>query len=66
MTLGHNTIPHLAKQGKVIAHPFSRSCMSSASGLKPYWHGVETVDAFWQANCDLTDFTPPLDTDDNK
>ena len=28
---------------------------------KAYWRDVGTVDAFWQANIDLTDFRPELD-----
>ena len=31
----------------------------------PYWRDVGTVDAFWQANIDLTDFTPELDLYDS-
>jgi hypothetical protein len=32
------------------------------SGDEPaYWRDVGTVDAFWKANIDLTDFTPELD-----
>jgi glucose-1-phosphate adenylyltransferase len=37
------------------------------SGLEdePYWRDVGTIDAFWQANIDLTDFVPKLDLYDN-
>ena len=28
---------------------------------EPYWRDVGTIDAYWQANVDLTDFTPALD-----
>ncbi|NCM98111.1 MAG: glucose-1-phosphate adenylyltransferase, partial [Rhodobacterales bacterium] len=37
------------------------------SGLEtePYWRDVGTIDAFWQANIDLTDFIPKLDLYDN-
>jgi glucose-1-phosphate adenylyltransferase len=63
---GHDIIPKLVKNGKVIAHPFSRSCVRSASEPKPYWRDVGTVDAFWQANLDLTDFSPALDIYDRK
>ena len=30
-----------------------------------YWRDVGTIDAFWQANIDLTDFVPKLDLYDN-
>merc|ERR1711974_166379 len=29
-----------------------------------YWRDVGTIDAFWKANIDLTDFTPDLDLRD--
>ena len=63
---GHDLIPHLVEHYKVVAHPFSRSCVRSASEPKPYWRDVGTVDAFWQANLDLTDFKPELDIYDNE
>ncbi len=63
---GHDLIPHLVENYKVVAHPFSRSCVRSASEPKPYWRDVGTVDAFWQANLDLTDFKPELDIYDNE
>ena len=59
---GKDIIPHLVASGKkVIAHPFSRSCVRTGIEKKAYWRDVGTVDAFWQANIDLTDFTPELD-----
>ena len=58
---GKDIIPKIVKGGKAIAHPFSRSCVRSGSEKTPYWRDVGTVDAFWQANIDLTDFTPELD-----
>jgi glucose-1-phosphate adenylyltransferase len=32
---------------------------------EPYWRDVGTVDSYWQANIDLTDFVPKLDIYDN-
>lgn len=58
---GKDIIPDIVKNGKAIAHPFSRSCVRSGLEPEPYWRDVGTVDAFWQANIDLTDFTPELD-----
>ncbi|MEZ5538082.1 MAG: glucose-1-phosphate adenylyltransferase [Thiolinea sp.] len=63
---GHDIIPDLVKNGKVVAHPFSRSCIRSQAEPKPYWRDVGTIDAFWQANIDLTDFIPELDIYDNE
>ena len=58
---GGDLIPRIVKEGKAIAHPFSRSCIRSSMEEKAYWRDVGTVDAFWQANIDLTDFKPELD-----
>jgi glucose-1-phosphate adenylyltransferase len=62
---GKDIIPRVVKDGKAIAHPFSRSCVRSGLEKTPYWRDVGTVDAFWQANIDLTDFTPELDLYDD-
>jgi len=62
---GHDIIPDIVKNGKAIAHPFSRSCVRSGLEEKPYWRDVGTVDAFWQANVDLTNFKPELDLYEN-
>ncbi len=63
---GKDILPKLVKGGKAMAHPFSRSCVTSGLEKEPYWRDVGTVDAFWQANIDLTDFTPELDIYDNE
>ena len=62
---GHDLIPQLVENGKAFAHPFSRSCVRSCSEEQPYWRDVGTIDSFWQANIDLTDFSPKLDIYDN-
>lgn len=62
---GSDLIPQIVKNGKAVAHPFSRSCVRSGIEKKPYWRDVGTVDAFWQANVDLTDFEPELDLYNN-
>ncbi|MEX6506163.1 glucose-1-phosphate adenylyltransferase [Jiella sp. M17.18] len=60
---GKDIIPHIVQHGKAFAHRFSRSVVRSA--MEPtgeaYWRDVGTVDAYWQANIDLTDVVPPLD-----
>lgn len=58
---GKDIIPALVAAGNAFAHPFSRSCITSSKEQKPYWRDVGTIDAFWQANIDLTDFEPELD-----
>ncbi|MCE5972235.1 glucose-1-phosphate adenylyltransferase [Sinirhodobacter sp. WL0062] len=62
---GHDLIPQIVKFGKAMAHKFSESCVTSGLETEPYWRDVGTIDAFWQANIDLTDFTPKLDLYDN-
>src|ERR1700739_4895531 len=58
---GKDIIPYLVKNGKAVAHHFSRSCVTSSEEAKPYWRDVGTVDAYWAANIDLTDVVPDLD-----
>tara|TARA_R110002073_G_scaffold38573_2_gene110553 strand:+ start:1222 stop:2478 length:1257 start_codon:yes stop_codon:yes gene_type:complete len=62
---GKDIIPKIVKNGKAMAHPFSRSCVRSGLEQKAYWRDVGTVDAFWEANIDLTDFQPQLDLYDH-
>ncbi|WP_299652757.1 glucose-1-phosphate adenylyltransferase [uncultured Tateyamaria sp.] len=57
---GHDLIPDIVKKGKAVAHRFDDSCVR-ASGAPSYWRDVGTIDAFWEANIDLTNFTPELD-----
>lgn len=58
---GKDLIPYLVKHGKVIAHHFSRSCVRAEGQTHTYWRDVGTLDAYWQANIDLTDVVPELD-----
>ena len=57
---GNDLIPEIVKTGKAVAHRFDDSCVR-AEGAPSYWRDVGTLDAFWAANIDLTDFTPELD-----
>lgn len=63
---GGDVVPRIVREGKAIAHPFSRSCVRTENEPGAYWRDVGTVDAFWRANIDLTDFTPELDLFDNE
>jgi len=58
---GGDIIPHIVRHGKAVAHRFSRSCVRAQSEAVPYWRDVGTIDAYWQANIDLTDVVPSLD-----
>ena len=58
---GKDLIPHIVAHGKAVAHRFSASCVRSKEEAEPYWRDVGTVDAYWEANIDLTGVVPPLD-----
>lgn len=58
---GKDLIPRIVAGGKAVAHRFADSCVMSGAERAPYWRDVGTIDAFWRANVDLTDFVPDLD-----
>ncbi|QKV19589.1 glucose-1-phosphate adenylyltransferase [Oricola thermophila] len=58
---GGDLIPQIVRNGKAVAHRFSRSCVRVSPDAPAYWRDVGTIDAFWKANIDLTDFSPELD-----
>ncbi len=58
---GKDIIPHLVRHGKAVAHRFSQSCVRSSAESEAYWRDAGTVDAYWEANIDLTDVVPALD-----
>lgn len=58
---GGDLIPYIVSNGKAHAHRFSSSCVRHTASAPAYWRDVGTVDAFWKANIDLTDFEPELD-----
>ena len=58
---GTDLIPAIVKNGKAVAHRFTDSCVRHAPEAPAYWRDVGTIDAFWKANIDLTNFDPELD-----
>ncbi|HVF93760.1 MAG TPA: glucose-1-phosphate adenylyltransferase [Sphingomonas sp.] len=58
---GKDIIPWLVKHGTAQAHRFAASCVRSTEEPGAYWRDVGTVDAYWEANLDLTDVVPELD-----
>ncbi|GAB4271648.1 MAG: glucose-1-phosphate adenylyltransferase [Pararhodobacter sp.] len=58
---GADIIPTVVRNGKAMAHRFEDSCVRHRADAPAYWRDVGTVDAFWKANIDLTDFDPDLD-----
>lgn len=63
---GKDLIPHIVKNGKAVAHRFNESCVRAEMEQHAYWRDVGTVDAYWQANIDLTDVVPELDLYDSE
>jgi glucose-1-phosphate adenylyltransferase len=57
---GRDVIPRLVERGvEIYVHHFRDSCINIAHG-EPYWRDVGTVDAYWEANIDLTKVVPEL------
>ncbi|HET9629951.1 MAG TPA: sugar phosphate nucleotidyltransferase, partial [Novosphingobium sp.] len=57
---GGDIIPYIVKHGKAIAHKFTDSCIRAAEEIEEYWRDVGTLDAYFEANLDLTDVVPKL------
>ncbi len=57
---GKDIIPYIVKHGKAVAHRFTDSCIRAAEEIGEYWRDVGTVDAYFEANLDLTDVVPKL------
>jgi len=63
---GRDVIPYLIERGyRAYAHRFSDSCVNMVEG-RTYWRDVGTVDAYWEANLDLTHITPELNLYDEE
>jgi glucose-1-phosphate adenylyltransferase len=63
---GKDIIPRAVATGCAVAHPFGLSCVSTHAGDEPYWRDVGTIDAYWDANIDLTATVPLLDLYDTR
>lgn len=57
---GNDIIPKIVKNGKAVAHRFTNSCIRAAEEIEEYWRDVGTIDAYFDANLDLTDTVPKL------
>jgi glucose-1-phosphate adenylyltransferase len=57
---GRDVIPYIVKHGKAVAHRFTDSCIRAAEQIEEYWRDVGTLDAYFEANLDLTDTVPKL------
>ncbi len=57
---GRNLVPAAVAQGMAYAQPFEQACVLSEGDQEPYWRDVGTIDAYWEANIDLTATLPKL------
>ncbi len=62
---GRDIIPAAVRNGVACAQSFSHSCVMSEGDDLPYWRDVGTIDAYWEANIDLTATKPQLSLYDN-
>jgi glucose-1-phosphate adenylyltransferase len=62
---GKDLIPHMVGRHGLFAHHFADSCVNMV-GERPYWRDVGTIDAYWEANLDLTKVVPELNLYDDE
>ena len=67
---GKDIIPacRASRPAVAAAHPFELelSCREQARAEEPYWRDVGTIDAYWDANIDLTATDPQLNLYDTR
>lgn len=63
---GKDLIPYVVANGKAVAHRFSDSCVKASRESEAYWRDAGTIDAYWEANIDLTSILPGLDMYDHE
>ena len=63
---GKDIIPAAVRAGQATAHPFDLSCVGGKPDSLPYWRDVGTIDAYWDANIDLTATDPELNMYDRR
>jgi glucose-1-phosphate adenylyltransferase len=63
---GKDIIPRAVREGNAVAHPFGLSCVGTEEGEEAYWRDVGTIDAYWDANIDLTATDPLLNLYDTR
>jgi glucose-1-phosphate adenylyltransferase len=61
---GADIIPHVIKKYVVQAHRFTDSCVGQNNNY--YWRDVGTIDAYWEANMELTKVIPELNLYDRE
>lgn len=63
---GNDLIPFIVENGKAQAHRFTKSCVKSEGEEEAYWRDVGTLDAYMEANLDLTSLEPALNMYDKE
>jgi glucose-1-phosphate adenylyltransferase len=63
---GKDIVPHAVRNGQAAAHPFELSAVGTRPNEEPYWRDVGTIDAYWDANIDLTATDPLLNLYDKR
>ena len=63
---GKDIIPAAVRNGRAAAHPFDLSAVGTRLNEEPYWRDVGTIDAYWDANIDLTATDPLLNLYDTR
>lgn len=63
---GRDLLPRLVREQRVVAHRFETSVVNRDAAAEPYWRDVGTLDAYWDANIDLTATVPLLDLYDER
>jgi len=59
---GKNIIPSIISEHRVYAYEFK----DPDAEVQPYWRDVGTLDAYWKANMELVQPTPPLNLYDRR
>lgn len=63
---GKDIVPKLVRDGNARAHHLGKSGLRTGPHAEPYWRDVGTLDAFFNANIDLTTTVPDLDLYDRE
>ncbi len=63
---GKDIVPYLVPRTAVMSHRLQQSAIYSEDQDEAYWRDVGTIDAYWEANIDLTSVTPALDLYDKQ
>lgn len=63
---GKDLIPHMVQKHRVFAQSFEQSCVGMGDGKEAYWRDAGTIDAYWEANMELTKVVPDLNMYDQE